>query len=220
MMAETTTNLAGERRRRAEGERRTSGVLKIRKDHGTPYPEAFGVNLRNSSPAAFTIIEMLVVLIIILVLAALTVGAAKHAQTMAAISRTRSEIAAMEMALEHFKSDNGRYPSSTGTRATFSGYPSTIEIYNSGSLYTALAGGSKIYYNFRADQIHVNGGSISPAVTNVIDPFGNPYNYYCPPAPATGLVWSNQATFDLWSYGPNGFNDEGTNDDITNWKRN
>jgi prepilin-type N-terminal cleavage/methylation domain-containing protein len=186
--------------------------------NGTPSTEAFGVNLRNFSPAAFSLIEMLFVLVIISVLAGLIIGGAKYAHTKAATSRAQSEIATMEMALEHYKNDNGVYPATIWLRATASGYPGQVEVSNSAVLYTALAGGPKTYYTFRADQIRVP----SANVTNVIDPFGNPYNYYQTNSPQWAnpqYFTHNVATFDLWSYGPNGFNDEGTNDDITNWRR-
>jgi general secretion pathway protein G len=212
---ETGKNTAGDGGRRAEGERRTLGVPRIRKDRSSPYPEAFGVNLWNSSPAGFTLVELLTVLVIIAVLTGLVVAAGKYALTKAAVSRTQAEMAAMELALEHFKSDNGHYPASTTTRNSPSppGFPTAIEIDNSTNLYSALSGK---YFTFKPDEIRVD-----PASGNkyVMDPFGHPYNYYCPLI-GTTAVWSNQASFDLWSYGPNGINDEGTNDDITNWKQN
>jgi prepilin-type N-terminal cleavage/methylation domain-containing protein len=217
MKTETGKNAAGERGRRAEGERRTLGVPRIGIEHGTPCPTAFGVNLRGSSPAGFTIIEMLVVLIIILMLAALTVGVAKYASTKAATSRTQAEIAAMEMALEHYKDDNGVYPATTGLRASASGYPGQCEYSNSAVLYTALAGGPKRYFNFRADQLRTN---TTLSAIYVIDPFGNPYNYYqtnIPQSVNNTYYANNLATFDLWSYGPSGTN--GDPNMITNWKQ-
>ena len=164
---------------------------------------------------------MLVVLVIILALSAMTVGVAKYASTKAATSRARSEIAAMEMALEHYKDDNGVYPAAgpNWPRASVSGYAGTTEYSNSAVLYTALAGGPKVYMTFKPYSIRVNP---STTITNVIDPFGNPYNYYQTNVPfSVGSQYfaNNVATFDLWSYGPNGYNDEGTNDDITNWRR-
>jgi general secretion pathway protein G len=212
MKTDKANDMAGDGGLRAEGEKRTLGVPRIREDRSSPYPAAFGVNLWNSSPASFTLVEMLVVLVIIVILAALTVGAAKYALTRAAAARAQSEIAAMENALEHYKSDNGRYPASTLTRNSFSpGFPTATEIGNSVNLYAALSGK---YFTFKSDQTRVD-----PISGNryVIDPFGNPYNYYCPPPPTAGLVWSNQATFDLWSYGPDGRND--TADDIVNWRQ-
>lgn len=161
----------------------------------------------------FTLIEILVVIVILAVLAGIVVGAAKYAQTKAARSRAQAEIATMESALEHYKNDNGIYPPSTGNRSSPSppGYPGVIEISNSGSLYAALTT-PKVYMTFKPNQIALNG-----VITYVVDPFGHPYNYYCIPG---ALDMSNAVTFDLWSYGPNGINDEGTNDDISNWKQN
>ncbi len=215
MKTEPRTNTVGERGRRAEGERRTSRVPGIGIEHGTPCPTAFGVNLRGSSPAGFTLVELLVTLIIIMILTGLIVGVAKYASTKAATSRTQAEIAAMEMALEHYKSDNGVYPWAAGPRVTAGaqGYPGTAEYSNSAVLYAALAGGPKRYYNFKADQLRTN---TTLSAIYIVDPFGNPYNYYQTNDPT--LV-TNVAAFDLWSYGPNGRNDEGTNDDITNWRR-
>lgn len=153
--------------------------------------------------AGFTLIEMLVVIVIIGILAALTIGATKYAWTKAGTSRAQAEIAALETALESYKIDTGIYPLSTATRSDAQN--------NCTNLYAALAGGSKKYFNFKADQLR----AVSATATNIIDPFGRPYNYY---RWSTG-TWTNQATFDLWSYGPNGVNDEGSIDDIVNWKR-
>lgn len=162
--------------------------------------------------SAFTLIEILTVIVIIMILAGLVVGAAKYAQTKAARSRAQAEIATMETALESYKNDNGAYPLSTTTRATLSGPAGSTEVNNSGSLYTALAGtlsGSKVYMTFKPNQTATKGG-----ITYIADPFGSPYNYYC----ILGAVdQMNSVTFDLWSYGPIGTN--GAVDMITNWKQ-
>jgi general secretion pathway protein G len=161
---------------------------------------------RNTRRSSFTLVEMMVVIAIILVLVGIIVGAAKYAQTKAATARAQSEIATMEMALEHYKSDNGVYPPSTPTRLDAQD--------NSGSLYAALAGGPgnpKTYFTFKPDQIR----AISTTETNIIDPFGSPYNYFC--TQPVSAAQTNSATFDLWSYGPDGQND--TADDIVNWRQ-
>lgn len=208
--AETRQFMAGKRGWRAEGERQRSGVPRIRDGQRRPYSTAFGVNLRNSSPAGFTLVELLTTLVIIAILAGLVVAVGKYALTKAGTSRAQAEIAAMENALERYKSDNGRYPASTVTRNSPSppGVPTIIEIYNSTNLYSALSGK---YFTFKPNQLAGTG-----AGTYVVDPFGHPYNYYCPPV-GTVAVWSNQATFDLWSYGPSGTN--GDPNMITNWKQ-
>jgi general secretion pathway protein G len=159
---------------------------------------------------AFTLIELLVVITIIAILSGLIVGASKYAWTKSATSRAQAEIAAIETALEGYKTDYGIYPTSTSMRVT--GPPSyTSEKNNNDILYKALVNQPKRYFAFKPDQLRV----VSATVTNIIDPFGNPYNYYRdPPNP---LAQSNQVTFDLWSYGPDG--KDSTTDDITNWRR-
>jgi len=152
--------------------------------------------------AAFTLIELLTVIVIIAILAGLIVAASKYAATKAATSRARAEIAAMETALESFKTDNGYYPNTGTIRNNW-----TI---NSSVLYTTLAGGPKPYFHFKAEQLHVWSGN----VTNIMDPFGHAYNYYQTNDSASV---TNVVTFDLWSYGPDGV--DSTPDDITNWRQ-
>ena len=152
--------------------------------------------------AAFTLIEILTVIVIIGLLAGLVVGAAKYAETKAARSRAEAEIATMEAALESYKTDNGIYPRTSFPRG---------DVRNSGSLVTFLIGGPKEYYSFKVGETQTVSG-----VVCFIDPFGRPYNYYCTVPPPAGDQ-KNQPTFDLWSYGPDGL--DNTADDITNWKQ-
>ena len=160
--------------------------------------------------AGFTLVEIMVVLFIIMILSGLIVGGAKYALTKAARSRAEAEIAAMENALENYKIDNGVYPTTPPGRPTDANGPAYA---NSPTLHKALAGGPgypKTYLTFKPNQIQV----ISPAETNVVDPFGKPYNYYCTQPLQPDQM--NSVTFDLWSYGPD--NADSTPDDITNWK--
>ena len=218
MTTQTNKFTAGVGSWRAEGEKRTLGGPRIFLASGSSSRTAFGVNLWNSTPAGFSLVELLFVLVIISILGGLIIGVAKYASTKAAIARTQSEIATMEMALEHYKSDNGVYPWTPGPRVTSGsqGYPGWAEKSNSAVLYNALAGGPKIYFNFKSNELRAVKLPSGVTVTNVIDPFGSPYNYYQTNNPT---MVTNVATFDLWSYGPDGRNDEGTNDDITNWRR-
>lgn len=61
--------------------------------------------------AAFTILELLVVITIIIVLAGLILSTVGYVQKKGARSRAEAEIAAMSAALESYKADNGIYPS-------------------------------------------------------------------------------------------------------------
>ena len=169
----------------------------------------------------FTLIELLTVMTIIGILAALVLGVTGHAYKKAKINRAKAEIAALENALESYKNDNGYYPASAAPRVN----PGP----NSVILYYALTSGPKQFFPFKPNQIQDGGGSITVVINcinstlrnvMVVDPFGKPYEYFCKPRCGAGTDGqTNAATFDLWSYGPDGLNDEGTNDDITNWRQ-
>src|SRR6266404_2482659 len=64
---------------------------------------------------AFTLIELIVVVGIIVVLAGLVLSTVGYARKKAARARAESEIAAMSAACENYKADNGVYPSNSDT---------------------------------------------------------------------------------------------------------
>src|SRR4051812_21100254 len=69
--------------------------------------------LRHSSfrgKSAFTILELLIVITIIIILAGLTIATMGYVQSKARRSRAEAEIAAISAALENYKADNGIYP--------------------------------------------------------------------------------------------------------------
>ncbi|MFL6582958.1 MAG: type II secretion system protein, partial [Chthoniobacterales bacterium] len=75
---------------------------------------------------SFTIVELLVVIAVIIVLAALILSISGYVQRKGARSRAEAEIAAMSAALESYRADNGIYPSSAAN--------------NSHALYQAITG--------------------------------------------------------------------------------
>ncbi len=185
---------------------------------------------RGRGKSGFTLIEIMVVLVIITILVGIVIGASKYAQTKAGTSRAKAEIAAMETALESFKSDNGYYPISTENQNN--GTFNSILLYNNLTLGPGnnLTVGPKRYFTFKPNQLRDGHGTITfnincplptgvtaVILTNVaiIDPFGTPYNYFNNPCGSGGL--NNSATFDLWSYGPSGTN--GDANMMTNWKQ-
>lgn len=116
---------------------------------------------------SFSLVELLVVMAIIAVLAALTIGAASGVMQHAARSRAASELAAMKTGLDSYKVDNGGYPVSDGVLAT-NNYASsdgsgTEYQTNAEIVYQALQGKTnysdttigKAYMNFRANQVEV-----------------------------------------------------------------
>src|SRR5258705_5205696 len=85
--------------------------------------------------AAFTLIELIVVVTIITILAGLVLSTAGYARKKGARARAETEIAAMSAACESYKADNAVYPrnsDSDSLDAQMSGDPTT---YQAASLY-------------------------------------------------------------------------------------
>jgi general secretion pathway protein G len=159
---------------------------------------------------AFTILELLVVMTIIVVLAGLILATSGYVQTKSKRSRAEAEIAALSAALENYKADNGIYPTDTanGTTTALNARtmfdPTTIE-YVSASffLYQELSGDptgnrlptGKPYFSFKPNMLLPK--DQSQAVVAVADPFGLSYGYSTAnqASPSKGY----NPTFDLWS---------------------
>ncbi|HEY5705377.1 MAG TPA: prepilin-type N-terminal cleavage/methylation domain-containing protein [Terrimicrobiaceae bacterium] len=115
---------------------------------------------------AFTLIELLVVIAIIAILAGLILSTAGYIQKKGAMSRAEAEIAALSVALENYKADNGDYPH--GNNVAGDGMPA-----NNGFLLSSLMpGAGKVYFEFNK--------SMTNAAGNVVDPFGENYGYQYP----------------------------------------
>ena len=187
--------------------------------------------LGPQSSRAFTLVELMAVILIIAVLAGAMIAVAKYANRQMCIGRAKAQIAALSTALEAYKADMGYYPASTIVRFSGSG---NAELSNSWFLYRSLTQ-PKRYYT--ASQLDIGIGSIVNVTTNQVsvpvltvtyfkDPWGRPWNYYRPDPPQSpNLITSNvtgawpvgpfQAgfaiggqmnplSFDLFSFGPDG----------------
>ncbi|MGH8092649.1 MAG: type II secretion system protein [Chthoniobacterales bacterium] len=156
--------------------------------------------------AAFTIIEVLVVLAIILVLAGLVLATSSYVYNKGARSRAEAEIAAISAALENYQADHGIYPVDNSVNARTMGDP-TQTAYKSASLtlYKALSGdndlnrqsdpGSTSYMMFKPNQL--SPADQSAQVGYLKDPFGNSYGYST--IYQTDSNKGYNPTFDLWS---------------------
>src|SRR5437764_8669616 len=92
--------------------------LRMTNDEGILKPECSSFVIRHSSfraIGAFTIIELLIVMAIIIVLAGLILATAGYVQKKGYRSRAEAEIAAISAALENYKADNGIYPANNDT---------------------------------------------------------------------------------------------------------
>jgi type II secretory pathway pseudopilin PulG len=166
---------------------------------------------------AFTIIELLVVISIIIILAGLILSTVGYVQKKGARARAEAEIAAISAALENYKADNGVYPTVAATNSVDPGSdPPVGAKYQAATkfLYGALSGDNENYNNqIDTSQEHQNktyfsfkpqmlGGTRDTnnsitAVTYIRDPFGNSYGYST--AKASGAAFGYNPTFDLWS---------------------
>ena len=162
---------------------------------------------------AFTIIELLIVMAIIIVLAGLILATAGYVQKKGQRSRAEAEIAAISAALENYKADNGVYPTTTETNTLIAnkmGDP-TAKTYIDASLalYKLISGDAdnstdrsaetKSYFTFKPNQLSPT--AQTQKVICIRDPFGNSYGYSTVKASAPAGTDGYNPTFDLWSTG-------------------
>ena len=173
--------------------------------------------IRHSSfraRGAFTLIELVVVVGLILILTGLVLSTVGYARKKAARARAETEVAAMAAALESYKSDNAAYPSTDETNAldARSDLNPSTQVYQSASLilYARLSGdpppynrqpSGKGYFTFKPNMLFPANQSLP--VQYIQDPFGNSYGYSTAANPQanptpTGTPGYNP-TFDLWS---------------------
>lgn len=185
--------------------------------------------------AAFTIMELLVVISIIIILAALILGTVGYVQKKAARSRAEAEIAAISAACESYKADNGVYPANTDTNALdakggSAGNPATYQLaslYLYESLYGVTDGNrsttptSKSYFTFKPNMLYPT--DQTQPILYIRDPFGNSYGYSTAYAadvqanPGTTPSRGYNPTFDLWSTGGATTN---SSSDLAGWIKN
>jgi type II secretory pathway pseudopilin PulG len=163
---------------------------------------------------AFTLIELIVVIAIIIVLAGLILSIVGYVQKKGSRSRAETEIAAMSAACESYKADNGIYPRDAITTDVLDTIAETDpNNYRAACQYAygELTGdrdfdgttdtGLRSYLSLKPGSLLRDDMSIPPSssnqVTAIRDPFGNSYGYSTKMA-ATGGGGYNP-TFDLWS---------------------
>jgi prepilin-type N-terminal cleavage/methylation domain-containing protein len=159
---------------------------------------------------AFTVIELLIVITIILVLAGLILATSGYVQAKAKRSRAEAEIAAISAVLENYKADNGVYPIDTagGTTNALDArtmFNPTAAQYTAASffLYKELSGDSagnrvptgKSYFSFKPNMLLPK--DQAQAVIAIADPFGHSYGYST--ANQANPSQGYNPTFDLWS---------------------
>jgi general secretion pathway protein G len=160
---------------------------------------------RRRRHEGFTLIEILIVMMIIMILAGMTLGGIALVQRMRDEAKAKVQIGLLATALDGYKAVYGAYPAGDGSAT------STTLLRT--ELYPAEGAleGDKV---FLSDLGQVNGqgwGGSGP----ILDPFKNigsdgvasAYRYRSP--------GTHNVDFDLWSFGQDGI--ENTGDDIKNW---
>ena len=158
---------------------------------------------------AFTLIELIVVVGIIIVLAGLVLSTVGYARKKGARARAETEIAAMSAACENYKADNGVYPSNLDTNALNAQTSVDPSAYQAASLYLynalfgATAGsrtpntGARSYFVFKPNMLFP--ADQTQTVQYIQDPFGNSYGYSTIQAATQDTTKGYNPTFDLWS---------------------
>lgn len=107
--------------------------------------------------SGFTLVELLIVIVIIAILAAITIVAYNGIQNRANDSRRMSDLEAMNNALALYKADNGSYPkevpnpgASTWERSGDPGFLSSVGDYTNNKVFQAPSGTTYLYHTFPA----------------------------------------------------------------------
>jgi prepilin-type N-terminal cleavage/methylation domain-containing protein len=184
------------------------------------------LTLRSHSlfPPAFTLIELIVAVTVIVILTGLVLSTVGYARKKGARARTETEIAAMSAACENYKADNGVYPRDNATTDTLDSRAAiNFTYYQAASqyLYGQLAGdpdfdgipnaNAKWYMRFKPNMLGTdNNNKVYPR-----DPFGNSYGYSTIQAATQDPTKGYNPTFDLWSTAG-----QTTGSDPTQWIKN
>lgn len=168
---------------------------------------------RINAASGFTMTEILVVMAIIAVLAAMTIAGLDAVNQKTNEKRTTVLLGGLENALEAYKLDNGEFPEGDGSRS------SSIEVYKALHADYDLDGRSDKSETIYFDKLdpYAKGKKLNVLRKDgfiIVDAWQNPFYYQSP--------GNENPDFDLWSLGadeaggPNSASDE-TKDDITNY---
>src|SRR6266478_1292565 len=133
--------------------------------------------LTSRFAGAFTLIELIVVITVIVILTGLVLSTVGYARKIGARARAETEIAAISAACESYKADNGVYPrdptANTATdmlNARTMGDPTTT-LYNTASLvlYRALSGDRNLDRTVSAadKNFNIDGTTLSPPLNQL-----------------------------------------------------
>ena len=162
--------------------------------------------------SAFTLVEILGVVVIIGVLAGITLGGAGAVRRHGAVSQAKAEIAALEAACARFQSETGVFPTNTSANPTTTFNPGSYQTAGA-NLFLNLFGTNQFnrppsarrYFEPKPSMV----SSTNTANPYFVDPWGYAYGYYSDGTNAP-LIWSTAGQTAQ----------TGTNKWIISWPRN
>lgn len=164
----------------------------------------------------FTLIELITVIAVIVILLGFLIGSSASARKRAKINQAKSEIAALETALNAYRADIGTFP--------VDGSGSTVNadvVRQLGGLDLSGAKISGLSEDWNGPYLEFDKVRLSPSGGEFLDPWNNAYQIrgLGDDAGTTEADLHNKYTFDILSYGPDSTDDEGASgsDDIANF---
>ncbi|MEM7146374.1 MAG: prepilin-type N-terminal cleavage/methylation domain-containing protein [Verrucomicrobiota bacterium] len=179
---------------------------------------------------AFTLVELLVVIAVLAIVAALSVSYFISSNDAAKRKNAKVQLAAISSGIENFHSDHGDFPVNNGGAAD-----------GAAIIYQALSGDGNDKLGFSGDadssqgrlgssgEVYLhdladpNGGSVklrgsANGMYVMVDPWMEPYRYMRRGTAAERRTGQkNEAAFDLWSLGGGSDDEEGEPKWIKNW---
>ncbi|MFD0892343.1 type II secretion system protein GspG [Luteolibacter ambystomatis] len=154
--------------------------------------------MKNSNPAGrrgFTLVEMLAVVAIIVILAALVVGGMKYATEKTNTNKAKIQVALLSSAIEQYKIDTGSYPASQNPTGENESANLRKLLFLDGKDDTNKV--KKIYLTELEETSKQGWITGTGDTAKITDPWGNEYRY------RSGKAAANQ-DFDVWSVGKDG----------------
>ena len=167
---------------------------------------------------SFTLIELITVMVIIMIIAGLIIGVGGAAREAAKKRKAEVMIATLEVAISMYHMDTGEYSADDGGTGCASLYD---HLTNTG--YNGEPDPPADIPGWRGPYMEFKEKDLNDDETEIVDPWGTPYNYDRMTDEAVADKWGNKESFNLWSNGPNtsndssGVGDTDYGDDIYNW---
>ena len=156
-----------------------------------------------SNKKAFTLVEMITVMVIVGILLGLVLTGSFNAIKEARIEKAKASIKAAKAALDMFEADVGSYPVYIDT-AGWQGNDFKPWLVDG----TWWNGFWDVYDNWVGPYMNFIEADLDITDKNhYLDPWRKTYRYYC----------ADGKNYQLWSCGPDGNNDSGAGDDINSW---